>query len=74
MVFGYQVLSYTHQYNSLHGKSRQSHRVFFPSYFTLKQSLEVSVRIKHLQDMVKDTTYIQQTTLPVPLTIEKILA
>lgn len=55
------------QYNSLHG-------VFFPSYFTLKQSLEVSVRIKHLQDMVKDTTYIQQTTLPVPLTIEKILA
>lgn len=32
------------QYNSLHGKS---HRVFFPSYFTLKQSLEVSVRIKH---------------------------
>lgn len=35
------------QYNSLHGKSRQSHRVFFPSYFTLKQSLEVSVRIKH---------------------------
>lgn len=41
------------QYNSLHGKSRQSHRVFFPSYFTLKQSLEVSVRIIHLQDMVR---------------------
>lgn len=35
------------QYNSLHGKSRQSHKVFFPSFFTLKQSLEVSVSIKH---------------------------
>lgn len=62
------------QYNSLHGKSRQSHKVFsllfhLETIFRGQRKNKTSPRI-----WSKDTTYIQQTTLPVPLTIEKILA